>query len=95
MNSTPSVAAEEFAAAVGIEHHAMTPQSFASHPVVVKVGGEYYCRSIQKMNGDGSLSFYCAIDDGVVLSIAKPTGMVEIDPQRAHECAAKDSAAST
>ena len=72
-----SVAAEEFAAAVGIEHHAMTPQSFASHPVVVKVGGEYYCRSIQKMNGDGSLSFYCAIDDGVVLSIAKPTGMVE------------------
>lgn len=72
------VAAEEFAAAVGIVHGAMTPLSFASHPVVVQVGGEYYCRSIQKMNTDGSLSFYCAIDDGVVLSIAKPTGMVEL-----------------
>ncbi|MDH6229618.1 hypothetical protein M2281_000190 [Mesorhizobium soli] len=71
------VAAEEFAAAVGIVHSAMTPLSFASHPVVVKVGGEYYCRSIQKMNKDGSLTFYCAIDDGVVLSIAEPTGMVE------------------
>ncbi|PWJ85864.1 hypothetical protein C7441_102312 [Pseudaminobacter salicylatoxidans] len=70
-------AAEEFAAAVGIVNGAMTPLSFASHPVVVKVGGEYYCRSIQKMNDDGSLSFYCAIDDGVVLSIAEPTGMVE------------------
>lgn len=70
-------AAEEFAAAVGIVNGAMTPLSFASHPVVVKVGGEYYCRSIQKMNEDGSLSFYCAIDDGVVLSIAEPTGMVE------------------
>ncbi len=71
------VAAEEFAAAVGIVHSAMTPLSFASHPVVVRVGGEYYCRSIQKMNSDGSLSFFCAIDDGIVLSIAKPTGMVE------------------
>lgn len=71
------VAAVEFAAAVGIMHDTLTPLSFASHPVVVKVGGEYYCRSIQKMNPDGSLSFYCAIDDGIVLSIAEPTGMVE------------------
>jgi hypothetical protein len=55
----------------------LTPLSFASHPVVVRVGGEYYCRSIQKMNTDGSLSFFCAIDDGVVLSIAQPKGMVE------------------
>jgi hypothetical protein len=70
-------AAQEFANAVGIAHGAMTPLSFASHPVVVRVGGEYYCRSIQKMNADGSLSFFCAIDDGIVLSIAKPTGMVE------------------
>ena len=70
-------AAEEFALAVGIAPDALTPMSFASHPVVVRVGGEYYCRSIQKMNADGSLSFFCAIDDGIVLSIAKPTSMVE------------------
>ena len=55
----------------------LTPLSFASHPVVVRVGGEYYCRSIQKVHPDGSLSFFCAIDDGLVLSIAQPTGMVE------------------
>lgn len=71
------VAAEEFALAVGISPGALTPLSFASHPVVVRVGGEYYCRSIQKLNADGSLSFYCAIDDGIVLSIAEPTSMVE------------------
>ncbi len=70
-------AAEEYASSVGIDKHSLTPLSFASHPVVVKVGGEYYCRSIQKMNTDGSLSFFCAIDDGVVLSIAEPKGMVE------------------
>jgi hypothetical protein len=70
-------AAEEYAAAVGIVPQQLTPLSFASHPVVVRVGGEYYCRSIQKMNTDGSLSFFCAIDDGIVLSIAQPRGMVE------------------
>jgi hypothetical protein len=70
-------AAEEFASAVGILPDQLTPMSFASHPVVVRVGGEYYCRSIQKVNADGSLSFFCAIDDGIVLSIAQPRGMVE------------------
>ena len=70
-------AAEEYAASVGIVAQNLTPLSFASHPVVVKVGGEYYCRSIQKMHPDGSLSFFCAIDDGVVLSIAQPKDMVE------------------
>ncbi len=67
----------EYAAAVNIMPDQLTPMSFASHPVVVRVGGEYYCRSIQKMNADGSLSFFCAIDDGIVLSIAQPKGMVE------------------
>ncbi|QKD03453.1 FIST signal transduction protein [Mesorhizobium loti] len=70
-------AAEEYAASVGILPQTLTPLSFASHPVVVKVGGEYYCRSIQRMHPDGSLSFFCAIDDGVVLSIAQPKDMVE------------------
>jgi hypothetical protein len=70
-------AADEFAAAVGVLPDQLTPMSFASHPVVVRVGGEYYCRSIQKVNADGSLSFFCAIDDGIVLSIAQPKGMVE------------------
>ncbi|CDX12406.1 conserved hypothetical protein [Mesorhizobium sp. ORS 3324] len=70
-------AAEEYATSVGMVPQALTPLSFASHPVVVKVGGEYYCRSIQRMHADGSLSFFCAIDDGVVLSIAQPKNMVE------------------
>jgi hypothetical protein len=70
-------AADEFAAAIGIEAGSLSPMSFASHPVVVRVGGEYYCRSIQKVNPDGSLTFFCAIDDGIVLTIAQPTGMVD------------------
>ncbi|EBU7498388.1 hypothetical protein DK058_26315, partial [Salmonella enterica subsp. enterica serovar Typhi] len=51
--------------------------SFASYPTIVKVGGQHFCRSIQKKNDDGSLSYFCAIDDGVVLSIARAVDMVQ------------------
>ena len=53
------------------------PFSFASHPLVVKVGNDYYCRSIRNMNPDGSLSFFCAIDVGLVLTVALPTDLAE------------------
>ena len=69
-------AVEAYSQAIGRDPLNLAPESFASHPLVVKVGGEYYCRSIQKMNNDGSLTFFCAIDDGVVLTVAEPTGMV-------------------
>ena len=65
-----------FAEAIGIDPAALGSMSFASHPLLVRVGGDYYCRSIQKMNSDGSLSFYCAIDTGVVLTVAQTKDMV-------------------
>jgi hypothetical protein len=70
-------AAEEYASAVGLLPGDLTPFSFASYPTIVRVGGEHFCRSIQKNNEDGSLSYFCAIDDGVVLSIARAVDMVE------------------
>ncbi|MGC4027070.1 MAG: FIST N-terminal domain-containing protein [Mesorhizobium sp.] len=45
-NATP--AAEEYAGAVGLLPNDLTPLSFASHPTVVRVGGEYFCRSNSK-----------------------------------------------
>jgi hypothetical protein len=70
-------AAEEYASAVGLLPGDLTPFSFASYPTIVRVGGENFCRSIQKTNGDGSLTYFCAIDDGVVLSIARAVDLVE------------------
>lgn len=78
-------AAHVYAEAVGVEPGSLTPMSFASHPVVVRVGGEYYCRSIQKVNPDGSLSFFCAIDNGVVLTVAQPKGMVDSTREKLRE----------
>lgn len=63
-------AAEEYARIVGLEGVELTPMLFASYPVVLKVGGMYYVRAIQKVNEDKSLTFYCAIDEGLVLTVA-------------------------
>ncbi len=70
-------AALAFAEAAGIDPAALSAMSFAAHPLLVRVGGEYYCRSIQKLHDDGSLSFYCAIDTGVVLTVARTRDMVK------------------
>ena len=70
LNAEP--AAAEYARQVGVIESKLEPSSFASHPVLVGVGGQYYARSIQKVNPDGSLSFFCAIDEGLVLTVAKP-----------------------
>ena len=69
LNAEP--AAREYAAAIGLLPDDLGPFSFASHPLVVKIGGDYYCRSIRNMNADGSLTFFCAIDEGLVFTIAQ------------------------
>lgn len=70
LNAEP--AGLEYAAAIGLQPGELGPFSFASYPLVVKVGGDYYCRSIRNMNPDGSLSFFCAIDEGLVFTVARP-----------------------
>lgn len=69
-------AAREYASAIGLLPDDLGPFSFASYPLVVKVGGDYYCRSIRNMNEDGSLSFFCAIDEGLVFTVARPQDML-------------------
>jgi hypothetical protein len=44
---------------------------------MLRFGGEYYVRSIQKAHDDGTLTFYCAIDEGVVLRLARGENLVE------------------
>jgi hypothetical protein len=43
---------------------------------VVLIDGANYVRSIQKVNPDGGLKFYCAIDRGVVLRVARGVDLV-------------------
>lgn len=73
-NAEPAAIA--YANAIGLSHEELSSRNYASHAVVVRVGGEYYCRAIQQHNDDLSLTFFCAIDNGVVLTVARSEGMV-------------------
>ncbi|MBH5372691.1 FIST N-terminal domain-containing protein [Bradyrhizobium glycinis] len=74
LNAEP--AAQEYSRVVGIMDAKLDPFSFASHPVLVRVGGAYYARSIQRVEPDGSLHFFCAIDEGMVLTAATSRSLV-------------------
>ncbi|ACA17998.1 domain of unknown function DUF1745 [Methylobacterium sp. 4-46] len=69
LNAEP--AAAEYARAVGLRPGELSPMTFATHPLVVRVGGDYFCRAIRRLNPDGSLGLFCAIDEGVVLTLAR------------------------
>lgn len=64
-------AAEEYARVVGCEVDQLGPPRFAASPVVVVIDGTDYVRAIQKCNPDLSLTFFCAIEEGVVLRVAR------------------------
>ena len=70
-------AGREYARMVGLDVGRLTPMIFAAYPVVVRVGGVYYVRSIQKVNRDESLTFFCAIDEGIVLTVAQGMDIVD------------------
>ncbi len=72
-------AASEYARMVGVDVHDLNSMrsGFAASPVVVKMGGTDYVRSIQKANADGSLTFSCAIEVGLVLRVAHGVDIVK------------------
>lgn len=70
-------AAWEYARILGLEIDELKPMVFSKYPVMLKIGGEYYVRSIQKVNPDGSLTFFCAIDEGLVLTLCQGVNLVD------------------
>lgn len=70
INAAP--AAEEYRRLAGSPLAVLDSAFFAAHPPMVRIGGAYHVRSIQTANPDGSLTFYCAIDTGIVLTIGEP-----------------------
>ena len=64
-------AAQDYARLVGVSVDGLDPTRFAGQPMVVLIDGTSYVRSIQKVNPDGSLSLFCAIEEGIVLRAAR------------------------
>jgi hypothetical protein len=75
INGAP--AAMEYARILGLDIGELNSQTFAAHPVMLKIDGEYFVRSIQRVNPDGSLKFYCAVENGQILTVGRGKGLVE------------------
>ena len=70
LNAEP--AALEYARLLGLDPQQLDLKTFALHPLAVRLGGQYYMRSIQRVNADLSLTFYCAVENGIVLTAMQP-----------------------
>lgn len=70
-------AAQEYAHLLGLDAGDLDPQRFASWPVVVMIDGTSYVRSIQQVNADNSLTFFCAIENGLVLRVAQGVDLLQ------------------
>ncbi|RXJ73348.1 GfdT protein [Veronia nyctiphanis] len=65
-------AAVVYAREIGVDLNDLKPQVYATNPLAVMIGDHYFVRSIQKVNDDLSLDFYCAMDDGIVVTAMRP-----------------------
>lgn len=74
INAEP--AAQEYLRLAGHTGEELGTDFFAAHPLMVRAGGEYHVRSVQTANPDGSLTFYCAIDEGLVLTLGEPVDRI-------------------
>lgn len=74
INAEP--AAVEYARAVGCAVEDLSPFVFATRPTLVRVGGKYHVRAIQKVEENNALSFLCAIDEGLVMTVGEATDIV-------------------
>ncbi|WXL27999.1 nitric oxide-sensing protein NosP [Ectopseudomonas mendocina] len=79
LNAVP--AAQEYADLIGVPVDSLNHTIFAAHPLGVRIGEQYYVRSIQRVNEDLSLTFYCAVENGIVLTAMRPGTLLE-DTQR-------------
>lgn len=75
LNAEP--AAQEYANLIGVSVEKLNPEVFALNPLAVKIGEVFYVRSIQKVNPDLSLTFYCAVENGIVLTRMKRGDMLQ------------------
>ncbi|MEX6504579.1 nitric oxide-sensing protein NosP [Pseudomonas zhanjiangensis] len=75
LNAEP--AALEYAQLIGVPLEQLDHRVFAAHPLAVRISEQYYVRSIQRVNEDLSLTFYCAVENGIVLTAMHPGSLLD------------------
>jgi hypothetical protein len=74
INAEP--AADEYARTIGIPVTGLNPRIFSKYPLMIRIADNWQVRSIKSVNDDKSLTFYCAIDKGLVLTLADGVDLI-------------------
>jgi hypothetical protein len=75
MDGLPAL--EGYANALGLSPEQVTSDVTFLHPVTFSCDGQIFVRSIQRIEPDGSIVFYCGVEEGMVLEIGDHHDMVE------------------
>jgi hypothetical protein len=75
INGEPAV--EAYARLIGTPVDQLDSVVFSRNPLMLRIGNEYYVRSISNVEPDGSLKFFCAIDAGLILTVGQGNSAVE------------------
>ncbi|PCI33970.1 MAG: FIST domain containing protein [Alphaproteobacteria bacterium] len=71
-------ATQEYARLCGIDESELNISVCSNHPILMKIGGKHYSRGVVEVCHDTqSIRFACAIDKGVVCTIARPSEPTE------------------
>ncbi len=65
-----------YAAACGFRRPPTECLDFAPFPLMIRIGGHYYARGMQRIYPDGALEFACALEPGLVVALGKPGDMI-------------------
>ncbi len=76
MDGQPAI--ETYATLCGLGGENPSFSDFSRWPAMVKIGGQSYPRGPLGPTPDGGIRFACAMDEGVVISIAEPGDMVNM-----------------
>ncbi len=90
INGAP--AAQEYARLVGRDVEDLSPEVFAENPLLVRQNMSYHVRAIHGAVSPHALSFLCAIDDGLIMTLGRGKEIVrtldtELDVQDEMGCA--------
>ncbi len=66
-----------YADALGMKAEEITSDVCFQNPVTFACNGELYVRSIHSIQDDGSLAFYCAVEEGMVVDIGSHDDMCD------------------
>ena len=50
--------------------------SYAPYPFMIRIGDQYFARGMQRIYDNGTIEFACAMERGLVVTVARPADMV-------------------